>query len=191
MTYLEAVDVLNIVDFIQQNTLIPCAINNDIEGYNDLCFWDGIKTTNGTLTVNPDVAHPGDLLHEAGHLAILPVAARTALSGDNLGDIEFTEAYQACFAIDQRLGYATDSAATGWGILACIELGLDLSIVFANGFYTGEGEQYALTAKSTMGKPLGNEWVNDLYYLGMVAKKSSTAPLFWDIDVMWSRLKAA
>jgi hypothetical protein len=191
MTYLEADDVLNIVDFIQQNTLIPCTINNDIEGYHDLCFWDGIKTTNGTLTVNPDVAHPGDLLHEAGHLAILPVAVRTALSGDGLGNIEFTEAYQACFAIDQRLGYATDSAATGWSILACIELGLDLSIVFANGFYTGEGEQYALMAKSTMGKSLGNEWVNDLYYLGMVAKKSSTAPLFWDIETVWSRLKVA
>jgi hypothetical protein len=63
--------------------------------------------------------------------------------------------------------------------------------VFANGFYTGEGEQYALTAKSTMGKPLGNEWINDLYYLGMVAKKSSTAPLFWDVEAMWSRVKAA
>jgi hypothetical protein len=71
MTYLE--DTLKVIDFIQRNTLIPCAIDNDIEGYHDLCFWDGIKTTNGTLTVNPDVAHPGDLLHEAGHLAILPL----------------------------------------------------------------------------------------------------------------------
>jgi hypothetical protein len=103
MTYLEADDVLNIVDFIQKNTLIPCNIDNDIEGYHDLCFWDGIKTTNGTLTVNPDVAHPGDLLHEAGHLAILPVAVRTSLSGDDLDGIEDTEAYQACFAQDQRL----------------------------------------------------------------------------------------
>jgi hypothetical protein len=191
MTYLEADDVLNIVNFIQQNTLIPCAIDNGIETYNDLCFWDGIKTTNGTLTINPDVAHPGDLLHEAGHLAILPVAVRTALSGDDLGDIEFTEAYQACFSIDQRLGYATDSAATGWGLLACIELGMDFSIMFVNGFSGFSLSEYTRRAEMSMGTPLGNKWIADLYYLGMVAKKSSTAPLFWDIDVMWSRLKVA
>lgn len=46
------------------------------------CFVPGIKLVNGMLLVHKETAFVGDLLHEAGHIAICPGKLRDHLSGD-------------------------------------------------------------------------------------------------------------
>ena len=46
-------------------------------------FLPGILIDGGRLLVDPTrLQHPGDLLHEAGHLAVTPAAERTQLTGN-------------------------------------------------------------------------------------------------------------
>lgn len=46
-------------------------------------FLPGILIENGGLLIDPaQLLYPGDVLHEAGHLAVTPAAERTQLSGN-------------------------------------------------------------------------------------------------------------
>lgn len=49
----------------------------------DDTFLPGILIENGSLLIDPtQLRYPGDLLHEAGHLAVTPAAERTQLAGN-------------------------------------------------------------------------------------------------------------
>lgn len=55
-------------------------------------FLPGIRIKTGGLSIDPSqVLHPGDILHEAGHLTTLPYAVRSKLDGA-LPDIDLHRA---------------------------------------------------------------------------------------------------
>ncbi|HEY2769724.1 MAG TPA: hypothetical protein VGI87_04120 [Solirubrobacteraceae bacterium] len=87
------------------------------------CFLPGIKISGGEIVFDPErMLYAGDLLHEAGHLAVLPGAVRSQF-GEEDGP-----------AIDMgRL----EVQAMAWSYAAALHLGLDPAIVFHDGGYHG------------------------------------------------------
>jgi hypothetical protein len=84
----------------------------------------GITIAEGGLVVDPDAAHhPGDLLHEAGHLALLPPSERAVASG----------------VLPPEAG-ALELGAICWSVAAARHLGLDLATVFHPDGYRGEAD---------------------------------------------------
>jgi Phytanoyl-CoA dioxygenase (PhyH) len=83
-------------------------------------FLPGIAVIHGVLTIDASrLLYPGDLLHEAGHLAMLPPSQR-ALANGPLGDDG---------------GFEMAAIAWSWG--AAIHLGLDPTVVFHDAGYRG------------------------------------------------------
>lgn len=93
----------------------------------DATFLPGIEVVDGSLVV--DVAklkYPGDLLHEAGHLAVSPVEERSQLSGK----VELRDAAPQLVELEAML----------WSYAACVHLGIDPRIVFHADGYHGQSE---------------------------------------------------
>lgn len=90
------------------------------EAITEPTFLPGIEIRHGVLSFDPDrLSYPGDLLHEAGHLAVLPARERTiahGLAGDNA---------------------ALEMSAIAWSWAAAREIGLAPSVVFHAGGYKG------------------------------------------------------
>ena len=90
----------------------------------DGTFLPAIRIVNGGLLYDPArLLHPGDLLHEAGHIAIAPAPARAHLSD----------------ALDgQQPGAATDEVeAIAWSWAALVHLGLPGEVLFHPAGYQG------------------------------------------------------
>ncbi|MEP6901562.1 MAG: hypothetical protein ABJA66_07410 [Actinomycetota bacterium] len=111
-----------IADFLTEIgiEIIPVKIDKET-------FLSGILVENGKLLVDEGkLTFPGDLLHEAGHLAVAPAVLRDKLSdeiilpGVNLSVLE--------------------SQAIAWSYAACIHLEIDPRIVFHKGGYKGHSE---------------------------------------------------
>lgn len=95
-------------------------------------FLPGVQVQGGGIVFDPArLAWPGDLLHEAGHIAVTPAARRhelpSLLDGHPInapgGEIE----------------------ATAWAYAACVHLGLPASVLFHAGGYHGRSEALAMT----------------------------------------------
>lgn len=87
-----------------------------IEPIHDETFLPGLKLRSGTLIIDTEkLLYPGDILHEAGHLACMPPEIRQNMS-DNLpsGDLH----------------NGGELMAIAWSYAACIHLGLDAKVVF-------------------------------------------------------------
>jgi hypothetical protein len=86
----------------------------------DSTFLPGILIEYGGLVVDPSrLRFPGDLLHEAGHLAVVPPDRRAAMhrdAGRNAGE---------------------EMAAIAWSYAALVHLGLDPAVVFHPDGYRG------------------------------------------------------
>ena len=90
-------------------------------------FLPGILVRRGTLLVDEEkLAYPGDLLHEAGHLAVAPADLRDQLSDEVI-------------LPDVNLG-ALESQAIVWSYAACVHLEIDPRVVFHAGGYKGKAE---------------------------------------------------
>ena len=88
------------------------------------CFLPGIRVERGGLLVDEaDLAWPGDLLHEAGHVAVAPAALRERLTGDV--DVP---------GLDM---HALEFAAVPWSYAAAVAVGIDPALVFHEGGYRG------------------------------------------------------
>lgn len=72
---------------------------------------------------------PGDILHEAGHIAVVPAADRMDLSADTI--------------IDREHQGAEEMMAIAWSYAACKHLEIDPYIVFHEAGYQGGGNQIA------------------------------------------------
>lgn len=96
------------------------------------CFLPGILVLNGKLLVDETkLIYPGDLLHEAGHLAVAPGDVRHSLSGEVMipgADMD-----------------AVEAQATAWAYAATIHLGLDARVLFHDGGYRGQSEGLIFT----------------------------------------------
>lgn len=107
----------------------------------------GITLERGVILVDePKLLYPGDLLHEAGHLAVIPPEARKQ-AGANVGKKA-----------------AEEMMAIAWSYAAAVHLGLDASVVFHDGGYRGGSN--ALIENFTNGRYVG---VSTLQWIGLTA----------------------
>ena len=108
-------------------------------------FLPGILVEHGGLTYDPaTLAHPGDLLHEAGHLAVMS-PERRARAKPNVGK----------YAAEEMMAIA-------WSYAAAVHLGLDPAVVFhAEGYRGGSSSLLQMFAGP---QPVG---VPTLKWLGM------------------------
>jgi hypothetical protein len=82
----------------------------------------GVLVARGTLVVDgARLRFPGDLLHEAGHLAVVPPERRRSLDG-NVGSDP-----------------AEEMMAIAWSYAAAVHLEIDPAVVFHAGGYRGGG----------------------------------------------------
>lgn len=88
-------------------------------------FLPAIEVSGGRLRYDPDrLQWPGDLLHEAGHIAVIDPAIRATVSE---------------FASDG----GDEMAAIAWSYAAALAIGIDPQIVFHDHGYRGEGRSIA------------------------------------------------
>ncbi|SHL41843.1 hypothetical protein SAMN05444266_103271 [Chitinophaga jiangningensis] len=93
-------------------------------------FLPGILISNGELIVDRALfAYPGDILHEAGHIAVVPANERSTLHNDNIAGREHRE--------------AEEMMAIAWSYAACVHLGIDPYFVFHENGYHGTGKSIA------------------------------------------------
>lgn len=89
-------------------------------------FVPGIQIRHGGLVYDPTGPfHPGDLLHEAGHLAIVSPARRAAMH------------------IDAGKRAGEEMTAIAWSYAAAVHLGIDARVVFHDDGYKGGGASLA------------------------------------------------
>jgi hypothetical protein len=87
-------------------------------------FLPGLRVSAGALIYSKEqLRWPGDLLHEAGHIATIPAQVRSSLN-DSL-------------VTAQDIPHASEIEATAWAYAAVVYLKLPLSILFHDGGYHG------------------------------------------------------
>jgi len=117
----------------------------------------GILINKGVLVVDETkLKYPGDLLHEAGHLAVMEGAQRSILYNDiskNAGD---------------------EMAALAWSWAALVYLDLPPEVVFHPNGYKGESDWLIdiFSSGSNLGVPL-RQW------MGLTAEPSKAEKLGW------------
>jgi hypothetical protein len=93
-------------------------------------FLPGLLIEQGSIYIDPqNLKYPGDVLHEAGHIAIVPEADRATLSGTELGQ--------------RKDSAAEEMMAIAWSYAACVHLNLDPYFVFHESGYKGSGNEIA------------------------------------------------
>lgn len=92
----------------------------------DNTFLPGIAIDHGGLLVDPArLRYPGDLLHEAGHLAVATPERRATIHGNAGSDP------------------AEEMMAIAWSYAAARHIGIDPTVVFHEGGYRGGGGSIA------------------------------------------------
>ncbi|WP_205509373.1 hypothetical protein [Longitalea arenae] len=91
-------------------------------------FLPGLLINKGTIIIDLDaLEHPGDILHEAGHIAVVPAIDRSGLSERNI--------------INRSNRETEEIMAIAWSYAACIHLLIDPFFVFHEQGYRG-GRDY-------------------------------------------------
>ena len=111
------------------------------------CFLPGISIENGGLIIDKEkLKYPGDILHEAGHLAVVPPEDRATL---NEHDIALRPQREA-----------EEMMTIAWSYAVCVHLGIDSRFVFHDDGYKGGGSSIAenFENKQYFGVPM-LQWV--------------------------------
>lgn len=94
-------------------------------------FLPGILVKNGRLLIDEEkLEFPGDLLHEAGHLAVAPANLRDKLSDE--------------VVLPELNPDVLETQAILWSYAACVYLEIDPRIVFHEGGYKGKSQSLLL-----------------------------------------------
>ena len=105
--------------------VVPTTLDNQ-------SFLPGIQVKDGKLLVDESkLTYPGDLLHEAGHLAVAPATIRNTLSGEVIipgADMDSIEVQ-----------------VTAWAFAAVRHLDIDPKVLFHEGGYRGKSRKLILT----------------------------------------------
>ena len=116
-----------IADFLNDIGIEVIAAN-----LSDECFLPGIVVENGRLLVDESrLEYPGDLLHEAGHLALAPSEIRPHLSGEVIIPNENMDLMEI--------------QVTAWAYAATVFLSLEPNVLFHQGGYKGKSESLIFT----------------------------------------------
>ena len=122
-------------------------IETKFEKLDESCFLPGLSIDAGAILIDTGLLkYPGDILHEAGHIAVVPAVERQALTA---------------FAIEQRAHRgAEEMMAIAWSYAACMHIGLDPYIVFHDDGYKGGGSYIAdaFANKNYFGLPM-LQWI--------------------------------
>jgi hypothetical protein len=125
----------------------------------DGSFLPGLSIERGCIIVDKEkLKYPGDILHEAGHLAIVPAADRTQLDANLIAERP------------QRK--AEEMMAIAWSYAAAIYLSIDPHIIFHDDGYKGGGSYIAdsFANKQYFGLPM-------LQWVGMAADEKKAKEL--------------
>lgn len=126
---------------------LPCRCGTILEA----TFLPGILIKDGGLIYDVDkLLHPGDLLHEAGHLAVM-APDRRMRARPNAGK----------YAAEEMMALA-------WSFAAAVHLGLDPTVVFHSDGYRGNSA--ALITAFGTASPVG---VPMLQWLGMTVERKT------------------
>ena len=131
-----------IVDFLNS-----IGINVSEGNVNDDEILPGISIKGGALLYDKEkLTYPGDLLHEAGHLAVAPPETREKLSNDPESDA------------------AQEMMTLAWAWAALVHLQLDPKVLFHDGGYHGDSDHIIMNFQGGhyVGLPM-------LQWLGMCA----------------------
>jgi hypothetical protein len=134
-------------------------IETKFEKLDEPCFLPGLSIRNGSIIIDREaLKYPGDVLHEAGHIAIVPAAERPALTASAIEKREHRE--------------AEEMMAIAWSYAACMHLSLDPYVVFHDDGYKGGGSYIAdnFSNKNYFGLPM-------LQWKGMAADEKNAALL--------------
>lgn len=100
-------------------------------------FLPGLKMRNGVLLIDQQkLLYPGDILHEAGHLACMPPRIRKKMNDD----LE-----------PGSLHEGGELMAMAWSYAACLHLNISPLVVFHEHGYKGGGQHLADTFASGVG----------------------------------------
>jgi len=112
---------MQIINFIKS-----IGIKVDYETFDKETFLPGIAIKDGGLIVDPTkLKYPGDLLHEAGHIAVTPKNMRKGLNEN----------------VDTFAEKGGDEmAAIAWSYAACKHLGMESNVVFHDDGYKGTSD---------------------------------------------------
>jgi len=123
----------------------------------------GITVDKGGIVIDREkLAYPGDLLHEAGHLAIVPKAEREGLSVN----------------VGTNPGY--EMGAIAWSYAASVHLGLPAEVVFHEQGY--KGGAHALTQNFEGGHFIGYPM---LVWRGLTDSPKSDSPTRYPAMKQW------
>ena len=110
-------------------------------------FLPGLMIENGGIIIDREqLLFPGDILHEAGHIAVTPAAKRPSLGQQSI--------------INSEQRDAEEMMAIAWSYAACVHLELDPYFVFHDDGYKGGGSYIAdnFKEKKYFGLPM-LQWV--------------------------------
>ena len=116
----------------------------------DEAFLPGLDIQDGELVIDLDaLMYPGDILHEAGHIAVADPARREIYNHNLLG-VE---------GVDSQLD-GEELAAMAWSVAASRAIGLSLSVVFHENGYNGGSQSLidAYEGGAVLGQPLLHAW---------------------------------
>lgn len=126
-------------------------IDKEFEGHS---FLPGLKIVDGNLLINREqLLYPGDILHEAGHIAVTTAAERNSLN-DNVID-------------DAPHKNGDEFAVMLWSYAAALHLKTDPAIVFHENGYKGDSDWLLdnYREKKYLGLPL-------LVWMGLAADQN-------------------
>ena len=93
-------------------------------------FLPGLSIENGGIIIDKErLTYPGDILHEAGHIAVVPALERSTLDAASIEKRKDRE--------------AEEMMAIAWSYAACLHLGIDPYFVFHNDGYQKGGSHIA------------------------------------------------
>jgi hypothetical protein len=117
------------------------------------CFLPGLSIENGIIIIdNNKLRYPGDILHEAAHIAVVPAAERSTLNANEIAA--------------RKDNAAEEMMAIAWSYAAAVHLHLNPRIVFHDDGYQGGGKEIA--DNFSEGRYFG---VPMLQWVGMTAEK--------------------
>jgi hypothetical protein len=126
-------------------------------------FLPGILVQKGKILVDEEkLAFPGDLLHEAGHLAVAPAQLRGCLSDEIIvPEVDLD---------------ALETQAIAWSYAACRHLELDPRIVFHENGYKGKSESLLLNFSLGVFVGLSGLEENEMAFSEGKARESGVLP---------------